>query len=73
MHIIKNAPQQGRKPKYPFDVMKKGDAFEVIGDDAPKQAASIYTSAKKRGYKVSVKLIEGGYRVQMLGRIEGEM
>jgi len=70
MKIIKNAPKQGRKPKYPFDKMDIGDAFDIVGDEAPKQSASIYTSAKKRGYSVSIKLLPDGYRVQLVGRNE---
>lgn len=51
---------RGRPIKYPFDAMGIGDSFMV---STQAEAKSAYAAALHRGYRASMRKIEGGYRV----------
>jgi len=59
------APKRRGKPlKYDFVAWFRSlKATDLTGSDAPKSAHTLYSAAKQRGFTISVRKIDGGFRV----------
>lgn len=71
MEITKSVPvpksTRGRKPKYPFANMRKGESFEVPSDDVKRVQSAASHHGRRHGTSFTVQEVKGVYRCWRIG------